>query len=76
MCFDLINHSSCSLDSQLLDFAEYTSAKTRIALGKTARKRVANKLREEMQDLIPHAFVSLFPSLGWLRAHSHQGRSR
>jgi GC-rich sequence DNA-binding factor len=76
VCFDLINHSSCSLDSQLLDFAEYTSAKTRIALGKKARKMEANKLREEMQDLIADAFVSLFPSLSWFRAHSHQGRSR
>jgi GC-rich sequence DNA-binding factor len=37
------------------DFAEFTSAKTRIALGKKARKAEANKVREEMQDLIADA---------------------
>ncbi|KAF8262278.1 GCFC-domain-containing protein [Lactarius quietus] len=37
------------------DFAEYTSAKTRIALGKKARKVEADKVREEMQDLIADA---------------------
>ncbi|KAH9179210.1 GCFC-domain-containing protein [Lactarius sanguifluus] len=37
------------------DFAEYTSAKTRIALGKKAKKAEANKVREEMQDLIADA---------------------
>jgi GC-rich sequence DNA-binding factor len=76
VCFNLISHSSCSFDSHLLDFAEYTSAKARIPLGKKARKMEASKHREEMQDLIADAFVSFFPSLGWLRAHSHQGRSR
>ncbi|KAI9443190.1 GCFC-domain-containing protein [Lactarius indigo] len=37
------------------DFAEYTSAKTRIALSKKAKKAEANKVREEMQDLIADA---------------------
>ncbi|KAH9080570.1 GCFC-domain-containing protein [Lactarius deliciosus] len=37
------------------DFSEYTSAKTRIALGKKAKKAEANKVREEMQDLIADA---------------------
>lgn len=37
------------------DFAEYTSAKTRIALGKKAKKAETNKLREEMQGLIADA---------------------
>lgn len=46
------------LNSLLLDFAEYTSAQTRIALGKKARKVEKTKLREEMQDLIADAFVS------------------
>jgi hypothetical protein len=41
----------------LLDFAEYTSAQTRIALGKKARKVEKTKIREEMQDLIADAFV-------------------
>lgn len=43
----------------LSDFAEYTNAQTRIALGKKARKAETNKLREEMQDLIADASVSL-----------------
>ncbi|KAH9980300.1 nineteen complex-related protein 2-domain-containing protein [Lactifluus volemus] len=37
------------------DFAEYTSAKARIPLGKKARKMEASKHREEMQDLIADA---------------------
>ncbi|KAI0269805.1 nineteen complex-related protein 2-domain-containing protein [Gloeopeniophorella convolvens] len=37
------------------DFAEYTSAQTRIALGKKARKAEASRLRGEMQDLIADA---------------------
>ncbi|KAI0251981.1 nineteen complex-related protein 2-domain-containing protein [Lactifluus subvellereus] len=37
------------------DFAEYTSAQARIALGKKARKAEASRLREEMQDLIADA---------------------
>ncbi|KAI0304447.1 GCFC-domain-containing protein [Multifurca ochricompacta] len=37
------------------DFAEYTSAQTRITLGKKARKVEAGRLREEMQDLIADA---------------------
>ncbi|KAI0283947.1 nineteen complex-related protein 2-domain-containing protein [Russula aff. rugulosa BPL654] len=37
------------------DFAEYTNAQTRIALGKKARKAEMNKLREEKQGLIADA---------------------
>jgi GC-rich sequence DNA-binding factor len=48
-----------SLDSFSLDFSEYTSAKTRIALGKKAKKVETAKRREEMQELIADAFVSL-----------------
>ncbi|KAI0058268.1 hypothetical protein BV25DRAFT_1919473 [Artomyces pyxidatus] len=37
------------------EFSEYTSAKTRIALGKKARKVEASKRRDEMQELIADA---------------------
>ncbi|KAI0373663.1 GCFC-domain-containing protein [Pilatotrama ljubarskyi] len=37
------------------EFAEYTSAQERIALGKQSRKREAQKRREEMQEMIVDA---------------------
>jgi len=50
----------------ILEFAEYTSAQERIALGKKGRKAEAKKKREEMEALIadtygntPVAFNSL-----------------
>ena len=69
MC--LSNQPSCSLTRLLLlDFAEYTSAKTRIALGKKARKAETTKLRKEMQELIADAFVSLLhPIFDFLLIH-------
>ena len=56
-----INCLSLDLTLAPPDFAEYTSAKTRIALGKKARKAEADKVREEMQDLIADAFVYIVP---------------
>lgn len=37
------------------EFAEYTSAQERIALGKKSRKLEANKRRNEIQELIDDA---------------------
>jgi Nineteen complex-related protein 2 len=71
VCFDSSSHFSCGFDPHLLDFAEYTSAQTRIALGKKAKKVEASRLREEMQDLIADAFVSLSLPLDRLGAHSY-----
>ena len=39
----------------LIDFAEYTSAKERIALGKKARKKEAESRRSAIQELINDA---------------------
>ena len=39
----------------LVEFAEYTSAKDRIALGKKSRKAEAAKRREDIQELIADA---------------------
>ena len=39
----------------LAEFAEYTSAKDRIALGKKSRKAEAAKRREDIQELIADA---------------------
>jgi len=51
------------------EFAEYTSAPERIALGRKSRKAEAKKRREEMEGLIadtygnpPIAFTPLTPS--------------
>ena len=51
------------------EFAEFTSAQERIALGKKGRKAEAKKRREEMESLIadtygnhPVAFIPLTPS--------------
>jgi GC-rich sequence DNA-binding factor len=38
-----------------VEFAEYTSAQERIALGKKSRKKEASKRREEMAELIADA---------------------
>jgi GC-rich sequence DNA-binding factor len=35
-----------------IDFAEYTSAQERIALGKKSKKKEANKRREQMKEMI------------------------
>ena len=52
------------------EFAEYTSAQERIALGKKSRKAEAKKRREEMESMMadtygnpPIAFTPLTPSL-------------
>ena len=39
-----------------LEFAEYTSAQERIALGKKSRKAEAKKRREEMESLIADTY--------------------
>lgn len=41
-----------------VEYAEYTSAQERIALGKKSRKVEATKRREMMQDLITEAYGS------------------
>ncbi len=46
----MLNHNA--------EFAEYTSAQERIALGKRSRKREAAKKRDEMRDLINEACVA------------------
>lgn len=43
------------------EFAEYTSAQERIALGKKSRKVEANKRRDVMKELIADAYVKLQP---------------
>lgn len=43
------------LNEFLSEFAEYTSAQERIALGKKSRKVEAQKRREEMKDMIVDA---------------------
>lgn len=39
-------------DGVILEFAEYTSAQERVALGRKSRKAEAKKKREEMESLI------------------------
>jgi hypothetical protein len=41
--------------TSITEFAEYTSAQERIALGKKSRKLEASKRRNEMQELIADA---------------------
>jgi Nineteen complex-related protein 2 len=47
----------------MLDFAEYTSAKERIALGKKSKKLEAQQRRDALKELIADAYVLLCPSL-------------
>ena len=42
----------------ILEFADFTSAQERIALGKKSKKVEASKRRDEMKELIEDAFVS------------------
>ena len=42
------------------EFAEYTSAQERIALGKKSRKAEAKKRREEMENLIADTYGKPF----------------
>lgn len=42
------------------EYAEYTSAQERVALGKKSKKAEAKKRREEMNELIADAYVSSF----------------
>ena len=67
---DKINFLSPDL-TLALDFAEYTSAKMRIALGKKAKKAEADKVREEMQDLIADALVYIVPHPNSLLTYFH-----
>ena len=41
------------------EYAEYTSAQERIALGKKSKKAEAKKRREEMNEMIADAYVRL-----------------
>ena len=41
--------------SEFVEFAEYTSAQERVALGKKARKKEAEKRRTTMQEMIQDA---------------------
>lgn len=65
------------------EFAEYTSAQERIALGKKSRKAEAKKRREEMESLIadtcgnpPAAFIVLTPRLGWKTTKKRRNGNR
>jgi GC-rich sequence DNA-binding factor len=53
------------------EFAEYTSAQERIALGKKSRKAEAKKRREDMESLIAETYgnspVTFNPLTPWLR---------
>ena len=42
-----------------LEFAEYTSAQERIALGKKSKKLEANKRRDNMKEMIADACVPI-----------------
>ena len=44
-----------NLSNPSAEYAEYTSAKERIALGKKSRKKEAQKRREEMNEMIVDA---------------------
>lgn len=45
------------------EFAEYTSAQERIALGKKSRKKEASRRREAMAEMINDAYVSILVHL-------------
>ena len=59
-----------------LEFAEYTSAQERIALGKKSRKAEAKKRREEMEGLIADTYgdsqVAFDPLTPWLRVEDDE----
>jgi hypothetical protein len=44
---------------RLAEFAEYTSAQERIALGKKSKKAEAQKRRQNMEELIADASVQI-----------------
>lgn len=50
-------------NSTNLEFAEYTSAQERIALGKKSRKVEASQRRDAMKEMIADAYVSLLCAL-------------
>ena len=56
-CFLLLLFSSTYLKSNFTEFAEYTSAQERIALGKKSRKLEASRRRDTMKELIADAWV-------------------
>jgi len=49
----------CSPAYHTPEFAEYTSAQERIALGKKATKKAAVDRRETMKELIADAYVTV-----------------
>lgn len=50
------------------EFAEYTSAQERIALGKKSRKKEASQRRVAMEEMIADAYVD---SLSFFQTHTH-----
>jgi hypothetical protein len=54
-----------------VEFAEYTSAQERIALGKKARKKAATDRRTAMQELIADACVILYFCSGYTLLTKH-----
>lgn len=67
---------SLLIDGVHPEFAEYTSAQERIALGKKSRKAEAKKRREEMENLIAETYenppVTLNPLTPWLRVEDDE----
>lgn len=58
------------------EFAEYTSAQERIALGKKGRKAEAKKKREAIESLIAdtygHPLVTFTPLTPWIRLEDEE----
>jgi hypothetical protein len=70
-------------DETLSEFAEFTSAQERIALGKKGRKAEATKKREEMENLIADTYGTSFHcvdpvnlGLGWKMMRKRKNGSR
>jgi GC-rich sequence DNA-binding factor len=55
-----------------LEFAEYTSAQDRIALGKKSRKKEAANLRDSMKEMIADAYVHSFKAILFLQSSSEE----
>ena len=55
MTVRLVARSRIKLSESVTEYAEYTSAQERIALGKKSRKVEAQKKRDEMHEMIVDA---------------------
>ena len=53
----ITSYAYCILKNTWIEFAEYTSAQERIALGKKSRKAEAAKRRDTMIEMIADAYV-------------------